>query len=192
MNRPILLTLLGMTALAVSCAVKAPEVRVTGERTALEQEVLGTYEELEEDTWIVASTRSANDTHKPPVLSEEKNRVLEAYRTQKYNEDDVNEFKRKGWVGENNRGFLEIRPGEEAQEAETRTLVASVVKDQNQAREVIVQRMVELNASLQDASRDEILAIFAKMNQDRSIKGTWIQQPDGTWIKKANASTIGS
>lgn len=191
MNRPILLAMLGLSVLAMNCAVKAPEVRVTGERTALEQEVLGTYEELEEDTWMVASSRSANNTNKP-VFSEEKNRVLEAYRTQKFNEDDVNEFKRKGWVGENNQGFLEVRPGQEAQDAETRTLVASVVKDQNQAREVIVQRMVELNTALQNASRDEILAIFARMNQDRSAMGTWIQLTDGNWIKKADASSLGS
>jgi uncharacterized protein YdbL (DUF1318 family) len=59
------------------------------------------------------------------------------------------------------------------------------VKEQNGAREVIVQRMIEVNPKLQAASHEEVLTEFARMNQEKSVKGTWIQLTDGQWIKKA-------
>ena len=80
-----LLILIGLIA---SCTVKPPEVRVTGEMTALEREVIGTYNEIERDTWMVASTRSSA-TGKGQTLSPEKKKVLDAKRRQKFNQDDV-------------------------------------------------------------------------------------------------------
>ena len=166
------------------CSIKPPEVRVTGEVTALEQEVLGTYSQVEEDTWMIASTRGpqGNETVK---TSSEKNQVLEAMRTQKFNKDDVDEFKQKGYVGENNRGFLEIRNRENLEnKQETLRFVQTIVNEENQSREVIMSRVIEVNTTLKDKNREDILAVFAKMYQENSSDGTWIQNPEGNWIKK--------
>jgi len=183
----LLLPILALTA--AGCSVKAPEVRVTGERTALEQEVLGTYEDLEEDVWMVASTRSSRNKNKARI-SPEKKRVLEAYRTLKFNKDDVDEFKRHGYVGENRRGFLELRPSPALENSEKRQLVDDVVKEQNEAREVILARMIDVNPKLQGAPRADVEAEFAQINQDSSVKGTWIQQQNGTWVKKKRDPSV--
>jgi len=168
----------------LTCSIKPPEVRVTGEVTALEQEVLGTYAQVEEDTWMIASTRGPQGSESVK-MSPEKNRVLEAMRTQKFNKDDVDEFKQKGYVGENNRGFLEIRNAEDLEnQSETLRFIQEIVTEENQSREVIMNRVIEVNTSLKDKNKEEVLAVFAKMNQENSSDGTWIQKPDGNWIKK--------
>lgn len=181
----IFLALLAIVlALLLSCSIKAPEVRVTGEKTALEREVVGTYHQMEEDTWMIASTRGGKAEKKFKV-SPEKKKVLEALQEQKFNKDDVDEFKRKEYVGENSRGFLEIRPSKElAKDTEKTKLVEEIVQEENADREVIMNRVIELNSSLKKAVKKDVLAIFARMNQENSPKGTWIQTQDGKWRRK--------
>jgi uncharacterized protein YdbL (DUF1318 family) len=171
-------------SLILGCSIKAPEVRVTGEKTALEREVIGTYHQMREDTWMIASTRStAEDTLAD--VSPEKKQVLEALREQEYNKDDIDEFKRKGFVGENNQSFLDIRPSEILEsDPETKRLVEEIVGEENRDRDIIMGRVIELNESLKKAVREEVLVIFARMRQENSPEGTWVQQPDGKWIKK--------
>ena len=168
----------------LKCSVQAPEVRVTGEKTALEQEVVGTYEQIEEETWMIASTRAVEGESEEKV-SPEKRAVLEALQNQKFNKDDVDEFKMKGYVGENNKGLLEIRSLEELEENPEQTeLVQTIVQEENEDRETVMERVIELNDSLKKAVRDDILAIFAQIYQENSTDGTWVQKPDGEWIIK--------
>jgi uncharacterized protein YdbL (DUF1318 family) len=166
------------------CSIKAPEVQVTGEKTALEKEVLGTYERLEEDTWMIASSRSARKTENG-VISIQKEKVLEAMQRQKFNKDDVDEFKRQGYLGENNQGLLELRSVESLQNnPESLKLVKDIMAEENEDRITIRNRVIELKSSLQEQSREEILAVFAKMYQSNSEKNVWIQKADGSWIQK--------
>ncbi len=168
----------------MGCSVKPPEVRVTGEMTALEREVVGTYHEMEEDTWMIASTRAVQGEDEVK-LSPEKRRVLEALQEQKFNKDDIDEFKKKEYVGENNQGYLEIRSSEELEKDPGKmTLIQEIVQEENQDREVIMERVIELNDSLKKTAQQEVLTVFAKMNQENSPEGTWIQNPEGKWAKK--------
>ncbi len=170
---------------AVSCSIKPPEVRVTGEMTALEKEVVGTYRQIDQDTWMVASTRS-DTPQKTVTISPEKKRVLDAKQRQRFNQDDVEEFKKKGYVGENNQGFLAVMDTTKlGEDAENASLVKTIVQEENQDREVIIDRVIELNESLKNAVRENILAIFAEMNQKNSPVGTWIQDQLGKWMQKA-------
>ena len=182
MNR-LWLFLLTFMVLFTACSFKAPEVRVTGEMTALEREVLGTYRQMEEDTWMVASTRSEGNTEQK--ISPEKKRVLEAMQDQKFNKDDIEEFKRKGYVGEGNVGFLSIRKHDDlADDNSLAGFVNKIVDEENSARGVIMNRVVQLNDALKNAVEENVRFIFAQMNQENSPAGTWIQEQIGKWIKK--------
>ena len=166
-----------------ACSIKPPEMRFTGEMTSLEREVLGTYEQITEDTWMIASTRSGSEEE--VTLSSEKRRVLEAMRQQSFNKDDIEEFKQRALVGETKEGFLVIRNKERTKEnSETLTLVEEIVMEENDDREIIMDRVVELNDALKQAIREDVLAIFAKMYQENSPKGTWIQLASGEWERK--------
>ena len=182
MKHIIIITAAG--SLLLSCSIKAPEVRVTGEKTALEQEVLGTYERLEEDTWMVASSRSARKGD-AGALSDEKSNVLDAIRRQKFNKDDIDEFKRNGWAGEALNGLLQIRENDLSKNDSLQVqLVTDIVAEENADRSVIMNRVIELKTSLQEASREEVMRIFSRMYQGNSEKGVWIQAEDGSWSRK--------
>ena len=56
----ILMVFLPLTLLR--CSVRAPELNVTGEKTALENQVLGTYQQIESDSWLIASSRAVGAT----------------------------------------------------------------------------------------------------------------------------------
>lgn len=173
-----------LISMVTGCAIKAPEVHITGEKTALEREVVGTYHEMEEDTWMIASTRSTKGEGDVKI-SPEKKKVFEALREQKFNKDDIEEFKKEGYIGEDNQGLIQVRPSEKIKsDSELTNLIQAIVQEENRDREIIMGRVIELNDSLKKSNRQEILNIFARMNQENSIKGTWIQKGDGSWIKK--------
>ncbi len=180
------LTVAGMLTLAfwVGCSIKAPEVTVTGEKTSLEKQVLGTYQEIENDADMVASTRALTGK-KHPVMSIEKKLVLKAIQNRKFNQDDVEEFKRMGILGENNKGLLEVVNKKKLEkDPELKKRVLTILNEENHDRQIIMDRVVQVNESLKNASPEEVRAVFAKMNRQNSKPGTWIQLPNGKWVKK--------
>lgn len=180
------LAVLGLIGLlALNCSVKAPEVNVTGEKTALENQVIGTYQEIEQDAWTLASVRSTKPGQQQPAMSGEKKRVLEAVQGRKFNKDDIDEFKKAEIVGESNQGLLEIRNYQKLEsDPEMKNRVTKIVATENEYRRVIMDRIIVLNDSAAQAGTDTVAKIFAKMNQDNSEPGTWIQTGEGKWLKK--------
>lgn len=172
----------------VSCSIKAPEVNVTGEKTALENQVIGTYQEIEQDAWTLASVRSTTPGNKQPAMSKEKKKVFEAVQGRKFNKDDIDEFRKAGIVGENSKGLVEIRDQSKLDaDPELKKRVIKIVETENGYRKIIMDRIMILNESAAKAGDDNVARIFAKINQDSSEPGTWIQKEDGTWTKKGEA-----
>jgi len=166
------------------CSIKAPEVNITGEKTALENQVIGTYQQIEEDVWTLTSVRSTNTTKKPEI-SVEKKRVLEAVQGRKFNKDDIDEFLQEGFVGENNQGMLEIRNNDDLKkDAELKNRVTKIVENENGYRKIIMERIILLNEQVADAGEKNVSKIFAKINQDNAVSGAWIENENGEWIKK--------
>jgi len=169
----------------MSCSIKAPEVNVTGEKTALENQVIGTYQEIEQDAWTLASVRSTAPGKQQPTVSKEKKKVFEAVQGRKFNKDDIDEFKKEEIVGENNNGLLEIRSQSKLDaDPELKKRVIKIVETENGYRKIIMDRIVVLNESAAKAGDDSVAKIFAKINRDNSGSGTWIQKENGKWAKK--------
>ena len=166
------------------CSVQTPELNVTGEKTALENQVLGAYQQIESDTWVIASTRSVGSTQ-TQVISEQRQQVLEAVQNRKFNKDEIDELKRDQAVGEDNKGFLAVLPlGKYTQDENLRRLVDKLIAEENQDREVIYERILAINISAAKADEKERDKIFTKLNIDNSPPGTMIQKADGTWEEK--------
>jgi uncharacterized protein YdbL (DUF1318 family) len=167
---------------ALRCSVKAPELNVTGEKTALENQVLGSYQQIESDTWLIASARAVGSTPSA-VLSGSKKEVMEAVQNRKFNKDEVDELKAGKVVGENNHGLLQTLPharydGDPA----FRLYVDQIVSEENNDRMIIYERVMTVNQnSAESAKANEI---FARLNFDNSAPGTMIQNADGTWMEK--------
>jgi hypothetical protein len=173
-----------MVLLVANCSVKAPEVKVTGEKTALENQVIGTYAEIEQDAWTLASVRSTKPGQQPKMPAEKK-KVFEAVQGRKFNKDDIDEFKKAEIVGENNLGLLEIRNDQKLEsDPDLKNRVTKIVETENNYRKIIMDRIIVLNESAAKAGNENVSRIFAKINQDNSETGTWIQNDDAKWIKK--------
>lgn len=165
------------------CTVKTPEVTFTSERTALEKQILGSYRTIEEDAWMVASVRS--EESEKVAVPESKRRVLEAFADRKFNADDIGDFKRDAVVGENAQGMLTIRPTSRYEEDNNyRATVDRIVAAENADREVIMDRIVEINSSVNPLDSAAVMKVFAQMNRDASPRGTWIETEDGRWLQK--------
>ena len=167
-----------------ACSIHTPEMKFTGEKTALENQILGTYQQVEEDVWMVASVRAANPDSQI-TLSEEKRTVLTAIQNREFNKDDVEEFRRDGVAGESANGYLEIRPHERVNtDPEYKKLVERIVEEENRDRKIIMQRIIDINPNIQASDQAEVEKVFAKLNQDSAKPGEWIQLAGGEWVRK--------
>ncbi len=190
------LFLVVLLSVLAGCTLAKVDVNVVSERTALENQVLGSYNALSDDVLLVASVRGVDPTGKittPPRKSREYQNAVTAMETLAFHEDDVDAFKRLGWVGENNVGLLTTFPINRDKAPDDLQAFAarypqeeflSVVKQVNQAREVVMIRVVETNAAFTQKDLPEIKRVFAKLNREKSLPGERIQKEDGSWVTR--------
>ncbi|MGA1826362.1 MAG: DUF1318 domain-containing protein [bacterium] len=179
------------------CTLATVTVDVVSERTALENQVLGTYNALDNEMLLVASVRGVDSNgriKRTPHKSQEHQDAIEAMQILSFHADDLQSFKRLGWVGENNEGLLTLfamtrkdTPSElqEFSNRYTEEEFQSVVGQINMAREVIMRRVIDLNENFsEEADMIRIRRVFGKLNADNAGAGEKIQTEDGTWIQK--------
>lgn len=182
--------------ISMGCTLAKVDVNLVGERTALENQVLGSYNALSDDVLLVASVRGVDPSGKiktPPRKSREYQNAVTAMETLAFHEDDVDAFKRLAWVGENNLGVLTMFPmNREKAPDDLQAFAArypadeflSVVKQVNRAREVVMMRVVETNADFTEKDLPQIKRVFAKLNREKALPGEKLQKEDGSWATR--------
>ena len=185
-----------MLSASTGCTLAAVDVNVVSERTALENQVLGSYNALSDDVLLVASVRGVDPGGKiktVPRKSREHQNAVMAIETLAFHEDDMDAFKRLGWVGENNLGLLTTFPmNKENAPDDLQAFAAryppdeflSVVKQVNRAREVVMMRVVETNSDFTEKDLPRIKRVFAKLNREKALSGEKIQKEDGSWARQ--------
>lgn len=151
---------------------------LTSQRTALENQVLGAYKELEDDVILASSVRGAPGDEKP-ALSASKRRAVDARQNQDFNRDDIDELKDKGVLGEANDGRLALLP-----QAKGEKLAAQLLSEENRDRQEIWQRIIDANANLSAGDLPQVRATYAKMQREGVVKGQWYQDESGAWRQK--------
>ena len=177
------------------CTLAKVDVNVVSERTSLENQVLGTYNSLSEDMLLVASVRGVSPRgviDAPIRHTPEQADATRAMETIAFHADDIETFKRFGWIGENLEGLLTAFSRETPKDAseELKTLAANygeaefqqVVKDVNQSREVLMMRVVQTNENFTVKDLPAIRVVFARMNRQNSAPGSKVQGADGRWL----------
>ena len=188
--------LLAVLVIASACTLAEVKVDVVSERTSLENQVLGSYNSLSDEVLLVASVRGVDPQGRvatPAPRSGEQQDAVEAVQVLSFHADDVDTFKRLGWVGENNQGLLtpfelqktQIPDGlEEFAARYGREEFLAVVADVNAARVVVMNRVVERNENLTKDDFPQVQRIFAKIQKENAVAGDKIQAEDGTWVVK--------
>ena len=178
------------------CTLFEVKVNVVSERTALENQVLGTYHSLDREMLLTSSVRGIDPKGRvktPPPLSGDKKDVIAAMQLIDFYRDDITLFKQFKWVGENNRGYIETftmnmeSVGASLQETASRYSpdeFSEIIHNVNQARTTVMQRVIDVNENLSQKDMPEIEAIFGKFNGETARQGEKIQAPDGKWRTK--------
>ena len=177
------------------CTLAKVDVNVVSERTSLENQVLGTYNSLSEDMLLVASVRGVSPRgviDAPVRHTPEQADATRAMETIAFHADDIETFKRFGWIGENLDGLLTafVRETPKGATEELKSFAANygkaefqqVVKEVNQSREVLMMRVVQTNENFTVKDLPAIRVVFARMNRQNSAPGSKVQGADGRWL----------
>ncbi len=182
------------------CTLADVKVEMLSERTALENQVLGAYNALDSQMLLAASVRgvdSSGNINRPPEQSREQEETIQAMQILDFHADDLDRFKRLGWVGENNQGLIEPfamdrdAVPEDLKEFAQRYSAEEfdyVIQKINESREKIMMRVIYMNEDLRESDLPEVKTIFAKINAEKARPGEKIQDRDGTWQIKKDAS----
>jgi hypothetical protein len=175
-------------SLLVGCSFK---FEVASSRTTLEEQIIGSFQELETDYVTTASVRavdSEGNAKAPVASSDSKKRALEARQNMEFNRDDLEELRSEELIGEGKDGLTLLLPstiGKQKSATKPRRRFAEfIVEEENRDRKILWERVIEqspdLTASNLSAVRDE----FSK-TQIRSLKsGQWYQQTNSEWVRK--------
>jgi len=198
LNNTVHITLrLAILLLLCGCTLAKVDVNVVSERTSLENQVLGTYNSLSEELLLVASVRGVSPTGKietKPQQSPEQQDATQALETISFHADDLESFKRLGWVGENKDGLLTPFPKEIPKDipSDLKSFAVSynekefkqVIDEVNRSREVLMQRVIQTNENFTAKDLPAIRKVFAKINRQNSVPGARVQAEDGAWSRK--------
>ena len=189
LNTLILIGLLG-------CTLAEVNVDVVSERTALENQILGTYNSLDREMLLTSSVRGVDakgSIKKAPKKSQEQKDVISAMQLIDFHADDIGKLKQMKWLGENNQGLLEILSTNREKVPEALTEFAMTLKDEefktmvetvNSSRMIVMRRVIDLNENLSEKDLPEIQFVFGKMNAENARPGETVQNSEGKWIVK--------
>jgi len=172
--------------LLTGCSGPLVGVTVIDERTSLENQVLGTYQELNQQVMLLASVRYIDPKGKLKQTQElppGKKNVVRALQRVSFNKDDLNRYKSLGIIGENNKGGITLLESEKV-ELSGRAFVDNLIKEENEDRLIIMSRIIETNETLSSTDVPRVQKMFASLNRDKALKGERIQLDSGKWVQK--------
>ncbi|MDH5298503.1 MAG: YdbL family protein [Desulfobulbaceae bacterium] len=178
------------------CTLAKVDVEVVSERTALENQVLGTYNAIDREMLLVASVRGVDTQGRPrkaPETSRGRQDAVAAMQLINFLEDDIAAFKALGWAGENRDGLLTPFSMDKKRVPDSLAEVANrfqaeemraVIDQVNGARMAVMQRVIFLGENLSEADLPQVQKIFGKLNIENAAPGEKVQSEEGSWVEK--------
>ncbi|MEN9835088.1 MAG: hypothetical protein RL011_1281 [Pseudomonadota bacterium] len=159
---------------------------VTGSRSALENQVMGSYKELDDDLILASSVRG-------PSTSGQRKPAVDARLNQQFNQDDLGELADLGIIGEAASGTVVVLSSAVSRAANTTPsqlqLAKQLVTEENRDRAIIWQRIIATNPNLRPSDLPQVQKTYAKIRRQALAPGQWFQDERGVWQKKpADAS----
>jgi hypothetical protein len=180
--------LLLMLSILNACSFK---FEVASSRTTLEEQIIGSFQELETDYVTIASVRAVDAegiARSPVPSSDSKKRALEARQNMEFNRDDLEELRSEELIGETYDGLVVILPksvGKYATAEKSRRGFAEfIVEEENRDRKILWERVIEQSPDLSPSNLTAVREEFSR-NQIQSLKqGQWYQQKSKEWARK--------
>ena len=188
MKCPTILICSCIAVITIGCvSVSSPPVRLTGEKTLVENQIIGEYREIEDDAWAVSSAKTGVQRQKGTGSAAGDDVIFNAMKIRELHEDRIRTYKNEGSLGEALNGFTVYRSVDKYEkDADLKKNLMTVIDEENKARRAIFERSVILSGK-EKPSEPEIAAIgaqFAAEEKSRAQKNDWIQESNGTWLRK--------
>ncbi len=175
----------------LSCIdIVPPKIELTGEKTALERQIIGEYKELEEDAWLISSVKTNVSREKNNRQQSVGDPVLfEALKIKEYHEEKLRVYKNEGVIGESKKGYIEyitfVNTKYEKDKSEKSILIA-IIDEENKARYIIFKRSLTLSG-IENPTEEQISIFgqdFAIEQQAAALKNDYIQNRNDIWELK--------
>jgi hypothetical protein len=164
------------------------DVTVVDQKTALENQILGSYEELGNEMLLLASVRSVDEEGKLKTVAEippGKKEAIRAMQRQEFNRDDIQMFKQTGVAGEGNAGVLVFFDNEKTlKDPQFKSFAQAIIQEENEDRLTILKRTIATNEAFSEGDLPKVRKIFASLNRDSAQPGEKIQKENGNWTVK--------
>jgi hypothetical protein len=149
---------------------------VVDRKTQLENQILGTFQRLEDDLILASSVRGER---REPRFGSLEREAVDAMMTREFQRDDVDALKAKQVLGEALTGLLVLLapPAEAAEAKRAKELVA----EENRCRQVLLRRVIALGPNLSDKDLPELQRILYRINAQTARPGDRLQGEDGAW-----------
>jgi uncharacterized protein YdbL (DUF1318 family) len=155
---------------------------VTSQKTALENQAMGKYEELPDEVILTSSVRGGTGTRG------QLDSVTMAKQNQKFNLDDILELKGLQVIGETKDGLVALLPpglvGDAKPTPDQISLAKAVTAEENSDRKTIWADIIANNKNLSANDEGEVRKTYAKQMRDEAKPGQWLQDPSGNWNRK--------
>lgn len=168
---------------APSCIeIHPPAIHITGEKTALERQLIGEYREIEKDAWATSTVMVPSKGDRRAMVSTD-DTMLQAIKIRELNDDRIRTYKDMGIIGEMNNGYVGIVDTKKLQSLKEGAAVHTLVNDENNARQIIFIKSSD-SKNAKDPKAIQFGYDFAKEQHAKAKKGDWIQKEDGRWVRK--------
>lgn len=173
-----------VTALLATGCVSA-RIAVVDERTALENQILGSYEELDRDMQLLASVRDGERTPRGAgaTFSRLRRRAIHARQTQLFHRDDLDELQRRGCIGEVHDGTVAAHACTGDDDPDQQTRVQRLIEAENDARTTLQRFVVATSPELTERDLPQVQAAWARVRRRQARPGTWFRDPSGRWVR---------
>ena len=159
-----------------------PAINITGEKTALQRQLIGDYHELEQDAWVTSTVMTPSKGNRKAVINADE-KLLNAIQIRELNSDIIRLYKDRGLIGEQNNGYIAIVDEKKLQSLQESDAIRTIVQQENNARSIIFVKSSGATKS-NETKAIQFAVEFAKEQHAKAKKGDWIQNNDGRWVKK--------
>lgn len=140
------------------------------QKTELENQILGTFQEIDKDLILISSVR---DNHHAAQLSEAQKKLYNAVMNREFRCDDIRQLKTDQIVGEAYDGALKPNPQRTSVDASTTALLDA----ENRDRKVIIGFV----SQKQGTQRPIVARMFHQIQLEEARPGDLVQSKAGQW-----------
>ncbi len=165
--------------------VVPPKVNLTGEKTVIERQIIGDYQEIEKNAWAISSVKRPSTGTNPKGVRKGDAKLIAAMEIREQHLNEIGEYKKDGALGESNTGYLKyIKVAKYESDRLLKKQLMKIMQEENVARRTIFLRCT-LSAGKEDETRAAAFGkTFAKERAALANKNDWIQESSGQWVRK--------